>query len=89
MTNLNPSNLQVHVCLSALKRQSSSASLIIEPIRDKTNKVTVTQRRLKSASASAQSDQSLLCAQWVAKEPSHLHADSEDTDQTGRMPRLI
>ena len=30
--------------------------------------------------------ESSLCAQWVAKD---LHADSEDTDQTGRMPRLI
>ena len=30
-----------------------------------------------------------LCAQWVAKDPSSLHADSEDSDQTGWMPRLI
>ena len=29
------------------------------------------------------------CAQRVAKDPSFLHADSEDSDQTGRMPRLI
>ena len=27
--------------------------------------------------------------QWVAKDPRFLHADSEDSDQTGRMPRLI
>ena len=47
------------------------------------------QRRLRSAWASAQSDQSLLCAQWVAKGPSFLHADSEDSDQTGRTPWLI
>ena len=33
--------------------------------------------------------ESSLCAQWVAKDPSFLHADSEDSDQTGRMPRLI
>ena len=33
--------------------------------------------------------ESLLCAQWVAKDPSFLHADSEDSDQTGRMPWLI
>ena len=25
------------------------------------------------------------CAQWVAKDPSFLHADSEDSDQTGRI----
>ena len=29
------------------------------------------------------------CAQWVAKDPSFLHVDSEDSDQTGRMPRQI
>ena len=34
--------------------------------------------------ASAQSDQSSMCAQWVAKGPRFLHADSEDSDQTGR-----
>ena len=33
--------------------------------------------------------ESLLCASLVAKDPSFLHADSEDSDQTGRMPRLI
>ena len=33
--------------------------------------------------------ESSLCAQWIAKDPSFLHADSEDSDQTGRMPRLI
>ena len=43
----------------------------------------------RSAWASSQSDQSSLCAQWVAKDPSFLHADREDSDQTGRMSRLI
>ena len=47
------------------------------------------QRRLRSAWASAQSDQSSLCAQWVAQDPVFLHANSEDSDQTGLMPRLI
>ena len=56
------------------------------------------QRRLRSAWASAQSDQSSLCAQWVAKDQSFqwvakdqsfCHADIEDSDQTGWMPRLI
>ena len=36
-----------------------------------------------------ESDQSSLCAQCVAKDPMLLHANSEDPDQTGRMPRLI
>ena len=35
----------------------------------------------RSAWASAQSDQSSLCGQWVAKDPSFLHEDSEDSDQ--------
>ena len=33
--------------------------------------------------------ESLLGTQWVAKDPSFLHADSEDSDQTGRIPWLI
>ena len=41
---------------------------------------------------SAQADlgaESSLCAQWVAKDQGFFHADSEDSDKTGRMPRLI
>ena len=41
-----------------------------------------TQQRLRSAWASTQSE-------WVAQVLSFLHADSEDSDHTGRMPRLI
>ena len=33
--------------------------------------------------------ESSLCAQWLVKDPSFLHADNEDSDQNGRMPRLI
>ena len=44
------------------------------------------QRRLSLAWASA--EQSSLCAQEVVKDPMFLHADSEDSAQTGRMPRL-
>ena len=33
--------------------------------------------------------ESSLCAQWVANDSMFLHADSEDSDQTGRMPRVI
>ena len=46
------------------------------------------QRRLRSAWASAQSNQSLLCAQWIAKDPRFLHADSEDW-QRAAPPSLI
>ena len=44
----------------------------------KPTKWVCTQQRLRSAWASAQSDQSSLCAKWVAKDPRFLHADSED-----------
>ena len=47
------------------------------------------QRRLGSAWASTQSDQSLLCTKWVANDPRFLHTGSEDSEQTGQMPRLI
>ena len=42
---------------------------INEPSHDKTNKMSVLPR-------GEDSDQ--LCAQWVTKDPSFLHADSED-----------
>ena len=45
------------------------------------------QRWLRSAWASDQFDQSLRCALsgWLNKEPRFLHADSEDSDQFGRI----
>ena len=46
------------------------------------------QRRLRSAWASAQSDQSSLCASWVAKDPSFLRADSKDSDSSLGAPSL-
>ena len=52
----------------------------------KTRKWLCAQRRLRSDWVDAQA---LLCAQWVAKDPMILPADSEDSDQTGRMLRLI
>ena len=33
--------------------------------------------------------ESLLCTYWVAKDPKFPHFDSRDSDQTGRIPRLI
>ena len=66
--------------------------LPFEPRHDKTNKMSVRPAKTdqpwhppslpsedRSARASAQSDQSSLCAQRVAKDPSFLHADSEDS----------
>ena len=32
--------------------------------------------------------ESSMCTQWVAKDPSFLHADREDSDQTGAQDDL-
>ena len=45
-----------------------------------------TKWHARPAKALAQSDQSSQCTQWEAKDPTFLHADSEDSNQ---MPRLI
>ena len=47
------------------------------------------QRRLRSAWASAQADQSICCALYGKLKTQSFFFDSEDSDQTGRMPRLI
>ena len=68
----------------------TACAFIYEPPRDKTNNVAVNPAKTQiSLDIRPVWSDSLLCAQWVAKGPSLLHADSEDSDQTGRMPRLI
>ena len=63
---------------------------IIELRHDKTNKVSVRPAKTQiSLGIRPVWSESLLCTQWVAKDPSFLHVDSEGSDQTGRMPRLI
>ena len=62
----------------------------IEPRHDKTNKVAVHPAKTQiSLGIRPVWSESSLCAQWAAKDPRFLHADSEDSDQTGRMSRLI
>ena len=61
-----------------------------EPRHDKTNKVTVRPAMTQiSLGIRPVLSESSPYAQWVAKNPSFLHAASEDSDQIGRMPRLI
>ena len=61
-----------------------------ESPHDKTNKMTVRPAKTQiSLGIRPVWSESSLCAQWVAKDPSFLHADSEDSVQTGWMPRLI
>ena len=60
-------------------------------IRKPTNWLCIKWRQINLGIRTVWSE-SLLCTQswqWVAKDPSFLHADSEDSDQTGRMPRLL
>ena len=57
-----------------------------EPRHDQTKNMAVHPAKTQISLGICQSS---LCAQWVAKDPSFLHANSEDSDQTGQMPRLI
>ena len=61
-------------------------SCACKPPHDKTNTMTVhpvkTQINMDIRPVWSESS---LCTQWVAKDPSFLHADSKDSDQTGRM----
>ena len=45
------------------------------------------QERFRSAFESTSRIRVLACTQWVAKDPSFLHVDSKDSDQTGRSLR--
>ena len=65
-------------------------SITNEPPHDKTSKVAVRPAKTQiSLGIRPVWSESSLCAQCVANDPRFLHADSEDSDQTGRMPRLI
>ena len=73
-------------CLRELqwKFQSEGMQNYFEPRHDKTNKVTVRPAKTQISLGIHQVwSESSLCTQWVAKDPSFLHADSEDSDQTG------
>ena len=63
---------------------------IIQPYHDKTNKMVCPPSEDSDHPGHPPSlIRVLQCAQWVAEDPVFLNADSEDSDQTGRMPRLI
>ena len=66
--------------------QESQYGETSEPPRDKTNKMACAP---SEDSYQPVWSESSLCAQWVANDPSFLPVDNEDSDQTGRMPRLI
>ena len=61
-----------------------------EPHHDKTNKISLHPAKTQiSLGIRPVWSESSLCAQWVAKDTSFLHADSEDSDQTGRTAILL
>ena len=61
-----------------------------EPRHDKTNKMSVCPVKTQiSLGICPVWSESSLCTQWVAKDPMFLHSDSEISDQTEPMPRLI
>ena len=65
-------------------------SLWFVPRYDKTNKMSVRPAKTQiSLGILPVLSEASLCTQWVANDPSFLHADSEDSDHTGWMPRLI
>ena len=67
-----------------------SPNITNEPPHDKTNIMTCAPSEDSDLPVHPPSlIRVFVCAQWVANDPSFLHVDSEDSDQTGRMLRLI
>ena len=67
---------------------------VYEPRHDKINKMSMRPAKTEISLDIHQSDPPSLIrvfafAQWVVNDPRFLHADSEHSDQSGRMPRLI
>ena len=68
----------------------SNRNEIKEPPHDKTNKIIVRPAKIQiSLGIRPVWSEALMGAQWVAKDQSIPHVDNEDSDQTGRVPRLI
>ena len=89
-SHLIADSLQINTKLLPKSLHIMNMKHIIEPLRDKTNKVSVRPGKTQiSLCIHPVWSESSLCTQWVAKGPSFLHADSEDSDQTGQMARLI
>ena len=79
-------NTKSHLHCSWLQRTNN----LIESRHDKTNKLSVRPAKTQiSLGIRPVWSESSLSAQRVAKDPRFLHADSENSDLTGRMPRLI
>ena len=65
-------------------KRAATSEIVYEPAHDKTNKMDVLPAKTQiSLGICLVLSESLLCAQWVAKDPSLLHADSGDSDLIG------
>ena len=74
----------------SLSEASSSPKYLYEPRYDKTNNVAVRPAKTQiSLGIHPVWSESSLCAQMVAKDPSFLHADSKDSDQTTGAWRFV
>ena len=63
---------------------------VFELPHDKTNKMACAPMKTQiSLGICPVWSESSLCTQWIAKDPRCRHANSEDSDQTGQMLRLI
>ena len=66
-----------------------SRKKLSEPPHDKTNKMTFVPSEDSDQPGHPPSLIRVFAVRSVAKDPILLQADSADSDQTGRMPRLI
>ena len=83
-------NKMAKLYMAIFKIQVFDGDKTFEPGHDKTNKMSVCQGKTQiSLGICPVWSESSLCTQSVAEDPMLLHADSKDSDQTGRMPRLI
>ena len=80
----------LHIILYQFYKNSSNFVVPFELQHDKTNRVSMCPAKTQISLGIRQVwSESSLGTQWVAKDPSFLHTDSEDSDQTGPMSRLI
>ena len=77
---------QYHKDPKAWVRQSWANSVDPDQTAQSDIRATTWQNQQSNCVPSEDSDQP---GHWLAKGPRFLHADSEDSDQTGWMPRLI
>ena len=79
------------ICMCSLRTEKSTwRCVIIELVHEECNKVDVHSAKTQiSLGIRPVWSESSLFAQRVDKDPHFLHVNSEDSDQIGRMPRLI